>query len=155
MTSTSTGWQYTSNWGRYEMPRRRDDVLPTTSTDKGTSYVVDNSGLENDSDVDPPQEPGPDGAEVGLIFEPEPIPTEPEDVERGSDEEEDPRFRAYSPPAHMHNVDLPADDELEFSDLPHRLRDHTTTTSLSPKLISLRRSVQCKMVHVHGKSMPR
>ncbi|MFQ6630948.1 hypothetical protein Gotur_009065 [Gossypium turneri] len=35
--STSSGWQSTSNWGRYEMPRRRDDVFPTTSTSEGTS----------------------------------------------------------------------------------------------------------------------
>ncbi|MFQ6634057.1 hypothetical protein Gotur_011298 [Gossypium turneri] len=54
MTSNSSGWQSTSNWGRYEMPRRRDDVLPTTSTGKGTSYAADNCGLEDDSDMDPP-----------------------------------------------------------------------------------------------------
>ncbi|MFQ6629162.1 hypothetical protein Gotur_008273 [Gossypium turneri] len=126
-----------------------------TSTRKGTSYVTDDSGLEDDSDVNPPRESGPDGAEVGLLSKPEPIPTEPKDVEGGSDEEEDPRFRAYSPAVHMHNVDLSVDDVLEFLDLPHRLRDPLTTTSLSPKLINLRRSVQCKMVHVHGKSTPR
>ncbi|MFQ6629809.1 hypothetical protein Gotur_007941 [Gossypium turneri] len=124
-TSTSSGWQSTSNWRRYETPRRRDDVLPTTSTGEGTSYVADNGGLEDDSDVDPPRELGPDGAEVTLFSKSEPIPTELENVERGSDEEEDPRFRAYSPPAHMHNVDLSADDALEFPDLPHRLRDRS------------------------------
>ncbi|KAH1082903.1 hypothetical protein J1N35_022664 [Gossypium stocksii] len=94
MTSTSSGWQSTSNWGRYEMPRRRDDVLPTTSTSEGTSYVTDDGGLDDESDVDSPREPGPDGAEVGLFSELEPIPTELEDVEGGLDEEEDPRFRA-------------------------------------------------------------
>ncbi|MFQ6640327.1 hypothetical protein Gotur_016623 [Gossypium turneri] len=52
--STSSGWQSTSNWGHYEMPRRRDDVLPKTSTGEGTSYVADDGGLEYDSDVDPP-----------------------------------------------------------------------------------------------------
>ncbi|MFQ6657499.1 hypothetical protein Gotur_027140 [Gossypium turneri] len=141
-TSTSSGWQSESSGGRYETPRRRDDVLPTTSTGKGTSYVTDDGGFEDESDVDPPREPGPDDAEVVLFFEPEPIPTEPEDVERGSDEEEDPRFRVYSPPAHMHNIDLFADDVLEFPDLQYRLRDPLTTTRLSLKLISLRRSVQ-------------
>ncbi|MFQ6648358.1 hypothetical protein Gotur_021002 [Gossypium turneri] len=109
------------------MLRRRDDVLPTTSTGEGTSYVAGDGGLEDDSDVDPPQEPGLDGAEVALFSEPEPIPTELEDVEGGSDEEEDPRFRAYSPLAYMHNVDLSADDALEFPDLPHRLRDRTSS----------------------------
>ncbi|MFQ6632704.1 hypothetical protein Gotur_011391, partial [Gossypium turneri] len=126
-TSTSSGWQSTSNWGRYETPRRRDDVLPTTSIGEGTSYVTDDGGLEDDFEMDPPREPGPDGAEVALFSEPEPIPTEPEDVEGGSDEEKNPRFRAYSPPAHMHNVDLSADDALEFPDLPHRLRDRTSS----------------------------
>ncbi|MFQ6656559.1 hypothetical protein Gotur_026604, partial [Gossypium turneri] len=109
------------------MPRRRDDVFPTTSTSEGTSYVADDGGLEDDSNVDPPREPGPDGAEVALFSEPEPIPIEPEDVEEGSDEEEDPRFKAYSPPAHMHNVDLSAYDALEFPDLPHRMRDRTSS----------------------------
>ncbi|MFQ6660361.1 hypothetical protein Gotur_028927 [Gossypium turneri] len=153
--SSSSGWQSTSNWGRYQMPRRMDDVLPTTSTGEGTSYAADDCGLEDDSDVDPPREPRPDGAEVGLFSEPEPIPTEPEDAERSSDEEENPRFRAYSPPAHMHNLDLSADDALEFPDLPHQLRDPLTTTSLNPNLISLRRSVRSKTAHVHGKSTPR
>ncbi|MFQ6622712.1 hypothetical protein Gotur_002114, partial [Gossypium turneri] len=147
--------QSTSNWRRYKMPRRRDDVLTTTSTGKGTSYAADDGGLEDDSDVDLPRESGLDGAEVGLFSEPKPIPTEPEDAERSSDEEENPRFRAYSPPAHMHNVDLSVDDALEFLDLPHRLRDPLTTTSLNPNLISLRRSVSCKTVHVHEKSTPR
>ncbi|MFQ6664189.1 hypothetical protein Gotur_031378 [Gossypium turneri] len=153
--SSSSGSQSTSNWGRYKMPRKRDDLLPTTSTAEGTSYAADDGRLEDDSDVDPPQEPGPDGAEVGLFSEPELIPTEPEDAESGSDEEENSRFRAYSPPAHMHNVDLSADDALEFPDLPHRLCDPLTTTSLNPNLISLRRSVPYKMAHVHGKSTPR
>ncbi|MFQ6649580.1 hypothetical protein Gotur_023024, partial [Gossypium turneri] len=113
-------------------------VLPTTSTGEGTSYAADDCGLEDDSDVDPPQEPGPDAAEVGLFFEPELIPTELEDAERSLDEEENPRFRAYSPSAHMHDVDLSADDALEFPDLPHQLRDPLTTTLLNPNLISLR-----------------
>ncbi|MFQ6663826.1 hypothetical protein Gotur_031185 [Gossypium turneri] len=137
------------------MPIRRDDVLPTTSTGEGTSYTADDCRLEDDSDVDPPREPEPDGAEVGLFSEPEPIPTEAKDDERSSDEEENPRFRAYSPPAHMHNVDLSADDALEFLDLPHRLCDPLTTTLLNQNLISLRRTVRCKMAHVHGKSRPR
>ncbi|KAH1083313.1 hypothetical protein J1N35_023074 [Gossypium stocksii] len=77
--------------GRYETSRRRDDVLPITSTGEETSYVADDSGLDNESDVDPSQEPGLDGAEVALFSELKPVLTEPEDVERGSDEEkEDP-----------------------------------------------------------------
>ncbi|KAH1114007.1 hypothetical protein J1N35_007385 [Gossypium stocksii] len=124
-TSTSTGWQATSNWGRYETSRRKDDVLLTTSTGKGTSYVAADGGSDNESDVDPPREPRPDGAEVVLFSEPEPVPAEPEG---GSDEEEeDPRFRAYSPPTHMHNIDLSEDDALEFPDLPHRRRDRASS----------------------------
>ncbi|MFQ6660021.1 hypothetical protein Gotur_028681 [Gossypium turneri] len=127
MTSSSSSWQSTSNWRRYEIPRRRDDVLPTTSTGERTSYIADNGGLEDDSDVDPPREPRPDGAEVSLFSEPDPIPTEPEDAERSSDEEENPRFRVYSPSAHMHSVDLSVDDALEFPNLPHRLSDRTSS----------------------------
>ena len=62
------------------------------------------------------------------MFESEPIPIIPENVEEGSDEEEDPRFRAYSPSAYMHNVDLSQDDALEFLDLPHRRRDRTSSS---------------------------
>ncbi|KAH1038397.1 hypothetical protein J1N35_040140 [Gossypium stocksii] len=85
-TSTSTGWQATSDWGRYETSRKRDDVLSTMSTGEGTSYVAANGRSDDESDVDPSREPGPDGAEVALFFEPEPVPTKPEG---GSDEEEE------------------------------------------------------------------
>ncbi|KAH1056844.1 hypothetical protein J1N35_034909 [Gossypium stocksii] len=86
----------TSNSGRYETSTRIDDVLPTTSTSERTSYVTDDGGLNDESDVDPPQEPGPDGVEVVLFFEPELVPTELKDVEGGSDEEEeDLRLRCH------------------------------------------------------------
>ncbi|PPS00657.1 hypothetical protein GOBAR_AA20008 [Gossypium barbadense] len=85
--------------------------------------------LHNESDADPPREAGPDRAEVALFSEPEPIPTIPEDVEEGSDdEEEDLQFRAYSPPAHMYNIDLSQDDALEFPNLPHRRCDRTSSS---------------------------
>ncbi|KAH1046856.1 hypothetical protein J1N35_037640 [Gossypium stocksii] len=101
-----------------------------TSTGEETSYVVDDDGLDDKSDVDPPQEPDLDGAEVALFYELELVPTEPEDVERSSNEEEKHlRFRAYSYPAHMHNVDLLIDDVLEFPDLPHK-RHHRTRSLL-------------------------
>ncbi|KAH1096850.1 hypothetical protein J1N35_013771 [Gossypium stocksii] len=125
-TSTFTGGQATSNWGRYETFRRRDDVLPMTSTGERTSYVAADGRLDNESDVDPPRELGPDGAEVALFSEPESVPIE---AEGGSnEEEEDPQFRAYSPLAHMHNVDLCNDDALEFPDLPHRRRDRASSS---------------------------
>ncbi|MFQ6649526.1 hypothetical protein Gotur_023297 [Gossypium turneri] len=71
------------------MPRRRDDVLLTTSIGDEISYVTDDGGLEDDSDMDPPRELGPDGAKVVLFSEPEPILTEPENVEGVSDKEDD------------------------------------------------------------------
>ncbi|PPS19891.1 hypothetical protein GOBAR_AA00678 [Gossypium barbadense] len=113
--------------GRYKISRRRDDVLLTTSTGEGASFVTDDDGLDDESDVDPPREPGPDGAEVGLFSKPEPVPTILEDVERGSDDDEEvSRFNSYSPSAHIHNVDLSQDDALKFPDLPHRRRDRTS-----------------------------
>ncbi|KAK5844486.1 hypothetical protein PVK06_000626 [Gossypium arboreum] len=54
MTSTSSGWQSTSDWGCYETSTRRDDVLPTTSTGERTSFVGDDSGSDDESDMDPP-----------------------------------------------------------------------------------------------------
>ncbi|KAH1031463.1 hypothetical protein J1N35_043637 [Gossypium stocksii] len=96
-------------------------------------YVAADGRSDDESDVDPPREPGPDGAEVTLFSEPESVPTEPEG---GSDEEEeeDLRFRAYSPPTHMHNVDLSEDDALEFPDLPHKRRDRASSSLDSGEL---------------------
>ncbi|KAK5776771.1 hypothetical protein PVK06_044735 [Gossypium arboreum] len=60
--------------------------------------MVDVSGSKNEdnneSDVDPPRKLGADSSEVGLFFEPEPIPTKPEDREEGDKNEDDknPRF---------------------------------------------------------------
>ncbi|PPS20313.1 hypothetical protein GOBAR_AA00267 [Gossypium barbadense] len=102
MTSTSSGWQSTSDWRRCETSIRRDDVLPTKSTGKRTFYVAHDDGSDNESDADPPREASLDGAEVALFSEPEPVLTIPEDVE--------------------------GDDALEFPDLPHRRRDHTSSS---------------------------
>ncbi|KAH1098400.1 hypothetical protein J1N35_015321 [Gossypium stocksii] len=80
MTSTSSGWQSTSDWGHYETSTRRDDVLLTTSTGEGTSYVTNDGRLDDESDVDPPREPSLDGVEVVLFFEPEPASSEPKEL---------------------------------------------------------------------------
>ncbi|KAH1120997.1 hypothetical protein J1N35_004157 [Gossypium stocksii] len=84
MTSTSSGWQSTSNWRRCEMSTRKDDVLPTTSIGEGTSYVAHDDGLDDESDADPSREADLDGAEIALFSEPEPVPTIPNDVEGDS-----------------------------------------------------------------------
>ncbi|KAH1038221.1 hypothetical protein J1N35_039964 [Gossypium stocksii] len=89
MTLTSGGWHSTSDWRHYETSTRKDDVLPTTSTGEGTSYVADNGRSDDESYVDPPREPGLDGAEVELFSKLELIPTIPKDVEVGLDEEEE------------------------------------------------------------------
>ncbi|KAK5824392.1 hypothetical protein PVK06_019164 [Gossypium arboreum] len=68
---------------------RRDDVLSMTSTGKGTSYIANNGGLDNEFDVDPPQEPSPGGAEVALFSKLKPVSFEPKDIERGSVEEKE------------------------------------------------------------------
>ncbi|PPS02950.1 hypothetical protein GOBAR_AA17707 [Gossypium barbadense] len=127
MENTTPAQHLVNGWdihiGHYETSTRRDDVFPTTSIGEGTSYVADDGGLDDKSDVDSHREPGPYGAEVVLFFESEPVPSESEDIKGGSDEEEeDSRFRAYLPPPHMHNVDISAEDALEFSDLPHRTK---------------------------------
>ncbi|XP_012468726.1 uncharacterized protein LOC105786794 [Gossypium raimondii] len=128
MTSTC-GWQSTSDWGRYEMYTIRDDALLTTSISEGTLYVIDVGGSDDEPDVDPPREASPDDTEVVLFFEPESVPTKPEDGEGDSnEEEEDLQFMAYLSPVHMHNVDLSADDALEFPNVPHMRRDHTSSS---------------------------
>lgn len=72
---------------------------------------------DNESNVDPPWELGADDSKVALFFKPKPVPNKLEDNEGGEDEEEDLQFMAYSPPIHMHNVDLLAEEELEFAEL--------------------------------------
>ncbi|KAH1128624.1 hypothetical protein J1N35_000002 [Gossypium stocksii] len=65
------------------------------------------------------RELGADGSEITLFSKLESVPTEPEDGEWGEYKEgKNPRFIVYSPPAHMHNVDLSAEDGLEFAKLP-------------------------------------
>ncbi|KAH1092106.1 hypothetical protein J1N35_019363 [Gossypium stocksii] len=87
MTSSSSGWQPTCDFGLFEMYTRKDDVLLTTSTDEGTSNMTNVGGTKtedgNKSNVDPPREPNVDGSEVALFSEPEPVLTEPEDGEGG------------------------------------------------------------------------
>ncbi|KAH1097540.1 hypothetical protein J1N35_014461 [Gossypium stocksii] len=135
MTSTSSGWQSTSDWGRYETFTRKDDVLLTTYTSEGTSYAVNDGGLDNESNVDPSRSPTPMVQKLHFFSKPEPVPTEVEDVEKGSDEEkEDPRFKVYSPLAHIHNVDLSVDNMLEFPDLPYKTRDRTSLSLDSGEL---------------------
>ncbi|KAK5770864.1 hypothetical protein PVK06_047021 [Gossypium arboreum] len=90
--------------------------------------MADVGGSNNVFDIDPPWELGADGAKVALFSELKPILTELEDGKRGSDDDEDPRFTAYSPPAHMHNVNISADDALEFPDLPHKRRGHISSS---------------------------
>ncbi|KAH1031149.1 hypothetical protein J1N35_043323 [Gossypium stocksii] len=128
MATTSRGWQSTSDWGRSETYTRRDDVLPTTSTSEETYYMVD-VGKSNDVfDIDPPREPSADGAKVELFSKLKLIPTEPKDYEEGSDDDEEHlRFKTYSSLAYMHNVYISADDALEFLDLPHSRRGHTSS----------------------------
>ncbi|KAK5832855.1 hypothetical protein PVK06_016658 [Gossypium arboreum] len=134
-TSTSSGWQSTFDWRRCETSIRRDDVLPTMSTEEGTFYIAHDDESDNESDADPPRETSPDGAKFVLFSKSEFVPTISKDVEGGSDdEEEDPQFNAYSPLAHMHNVDLSQDDALEFLDLPHRRRDRISSSLDSSEL---------------------
>ena len=57
---------------------RRDNLLPTTSFGEGTSNRTYGMDVETEnageSDVDPPREPGPDGAELALPSEVETLP---------------------------------------------------------------------------------
>ncbi|KAK5839125.1 hypothetical protein PVK06_007887 [Gossypium arboreum] len=54
MPSTSSSWQSTFDWRRYETSIRRDDVLPTTCTGEWTFYVAHDDGSDNESNADPP-----------------------------------------------------------------------------------------------------
>ncbi|PPR83821.1 hypothetical protein GOBAR_AA36892 [Gossypium barbadense] len=133
MTSTSSSWQSTSGFGHSDNYTRKDDVLPMTSTDEGTSNTADVGGVKNEegieSDVNQIWECSVNGLEIALCFKPKTVPTAPEN--RGSngegpddDAEKDPRFMIDSPLAHMHNVDPSVEDQLKFAELPHRRSGH-------------------------------
>ncbi|KAH1031892.1 hypothetical protein J1N35_044066 [Gossypium stocksii] len=120
MKSTSSCWQSTSDWGHYETSTRRDDVLSTMFTGKGTSFVADDGELEDESDVDPPRDPGLNGAEVALFSESEPISTESKDSEG---------VQMKKKKIHdLLRTHLQPNDALEFPDLPHRRHDHTSSS---------------------------
>ncbi|KAH1047734.1 hypothetical protein J1N35_038518 [Gossypium stocksii] len=111
MTSSSNNWQSTCDFGYFDKYTRRDDILLTTSTVKGTTNPGDADGDENEEDTEsnagPIRELGVDDLEIAIFFEPEPIPFELEPIPTkpkygGSDgegsskiAEEDPRFRDY------------------------------------------------------------
>ncbi|KAH1031326.1 hypothetical protein J1N35_043500 [Gossypium stocksii] len=136
MTSTSSGWLSTNNSERFDNYMKRDDVPPTASTSDGTSNSTHVGGFENEDDSESDAvliwEPGAYGSEFALFFEPLSIPIELEDSEGcedpNEDAEEDPRFRAYSPTTHIHNVDLSTEVGLEFVELPHKWSGHMSSS---------------------------
>ncbi|PPR99337.1 hypothetical protein GOBAR_AA21331 [Gossypium barbadense] len=113
---------------------RMNDLIPTTSTGKGTSNPgfatgVDNKeGEENEEDEEtdnnPIEEVGLDGTKMAIISKPDPNPIEPE--EGGPNGEatdiarlDDPCFTAYQPPP----------GGLEFQDLFHRRLGHASSST--------------------------
>lgn len=135
MASSSNCWQSTGDFGCFNKYTISDNVLPTTSTDKVTSNPRDDGWVENkegiESDVDLIRELNFDGSKIALFSELESVPTKPEDEGSDSkgpceDAKEDPWFKAYSPSAHMHYVDLSTEDGLEFSKLPDKSSGHAS-----------------------------
>ncbi|KAH1082383.1 hypothetical protein J1N35_022144 [Gossypium stocksii] len=150
MTSTSSGWLSTNDFGHFGNYTRRDDVLPTMSTNKGTSNTTDASGSDNENSLI--LEPGVGGSKITLFFEPLLIPTKPKDGERGEDPNEDPRFRAYLPSIHIHNVDLLKNDGMEFAELLQRRLGHISSTLDSGDLEVAKEFVEhsIRLVHIDG-----
>ncbi|KAK5835508.1 hypothetical protein PVK06_011199 [Gossypium arboreum] len=87
-------------------------------------------GFKTDNDLI--KESRPDGAEIVIISELEPIPIKPKDG--GSDSERpnnarwiDLSFTTYAPLSHMCNVDFAAEGKLEFLELPHKRLGHASS----------------------------
>ncbi|KAH1046939.1 hypothetical protein J1N35_037723 [Gossypium stocksii] len=132
MASTSRYWQSTNDSGCFNNYTRRDDVLLTTSTGEGTSSTIDVGGFENEDgnefNTGPVREPDADISKFTLFSKLDHVATELKDGEEGEDVEEDPRFTMYSPPTHMHNVNLSIEDGLEFAEIPYRRPDNASSS---------------------------
>ncbi|PPE01075.1 hypothetical protein GOBAR_DD01886 [Gossypium barbadense] len=122
-----------------------DDLLSKTSISKGTSNSGFSTGIDNEEveenekiDNDPIEEARPDGTEIMVILESNPIPTKLKD-DRSSSEAadivrwDDPGFTTYQPLPHMRNLDLAVDGGLgglEFLDLPHKRPGHAFSSTI-------------------------
>ncbi|KAK5770834.1 hypothetical protein PVK06_046990 [Gossypium arboreum] len=118
--SPSTMWQSVGDFGCFNNYTIRDDVLPMMSINEGTSNLGD----------------------VELV------PTELEDDDLdgeglSKDTEKDLQFTAYSPPTYMHNVDLSAENGLEFAKLLHRRPGHASS-SLDSSDLEVRKEFSSK-----------
>ncbi|KAH1114898.1 hypothetical protein J1N35_008276 [Gossypium stocksii] len=103
-----------------------DDVLPTMSTSERSSNKEDVGGSENEddneSDADPIGSPVPMAQKLYYFLN----HYDEESEDPNENVENDPQFKTYSPPTHMHNVDLSVEDGLNFAKLPYRRLSHTS-----------------------------
>ncbi|KAH1046619.1 hypothetical protein J1N35_037403 [Gossypium stocksii] len=109
ITSSSNGWQSTSDFDCFDNYTKIDDVLLTKSTVDGRSSLGDIGRVKNE-EVDSIE------SEYGG----------PNNKGSGKDAREDSQLRLYSPLAHMHDGDLSIEDALEFTKLPHKKSGHTS-----------------------------
>ncbi|KAK5775185.1 hypothetical protein PVK06_043054 [Gossypium arboreum] len=100
--------------------------------DAGEKEGVVDANEGEESELELIRKCGPDGLELKLFFELDPVTMEPKACKsnyEASDNalDSDPRFRAYEPPHHIMNIDLSAGDCLDFSQLSHRIPSHAST----------------------------
>ncbi|KAH1090769.1 hypothetical protein J1N35_018026 [Gossypium stocksii] len=108
----------------YETSTRRDGIRSTTSTSDGTSYVTDDGELDDESDVDPPREPGPMVQKLYYFLNQnlfQPNLKMLKGVQMKKKKIYDSGRTRFQPTCIM------ADDALEFLDLPHKRCDHTSS----------------------------
>lgn len=141
MPSSYTGGQSTSNVSFNAGLMRTNDVPHKTYTDEGTFNLIHETAIEVDneeeleSDDDPIRQFGPDGTEIALFSKPKVVPIELEGSDLDSEGPDDaggtkPNFTVYEPSPKMLNINIDAQDGLEFSVLPHRRSDHATNFSV-------------------------
>ncbi|KAH1108673.1 hypothetical protein J1N35_012441 [Gossypium stocksii] len=116
---------------------RTGDVFPTTYTGERTSNLKHEIviGVDNEKEVETDDNPilefRLDGSEITLFFKPKNVPIKPKESDFGSEGPDNAgkthlAFMEYEPLPHVLNVDINAEDELEFLELPHRRSSHVS-----------------------------
>ncbi|KAH1090007.1 hypothetical protein J1N35_017264 [Gossypium stocksii] len=110
-SSTYTEHQIDTNFRGHMGYRRIDDLLLSMKTDEGEEQETTDVADVEESDLEPIWQCEPDGSNVALFFELEPVLMEPEPYESDDDSLDnapdlDPQDRAYELSPHMINIDL-------------------------------------------------
>lgn len=141
MPSSCRSGKFVSNIGFNVGLTRTNDVLLTNYTSERTYNPVHETAIEIDNkekveiDYDPIWESELNGLKIALFYELEVIPTKSEGSDSDNESPDNtkrtqPNFTTYEPPPHMLNLNINAQDGLEFPKLPHKRLAHSSFINL-------------------------